>query len=86
MSLKLLKLGLVLVLLFAFSAAQAFDVIPGEPGQGPGHVRPGELVQGCCWKKTGTLLICTGGGQQSDCPSDYTFVANKNCGSADCGG
>ena len=39
----------------------------------------GDITQGCCYKYEGDTCICSAPVFESDCPSGYTWIANKNC-------
>lgn len=82
MSKTLRKLSLVLALVVVASVAQAVEPEPIEPGSGePVDV----LVQGCCWKQTRWGVACGAPVLKKNCAAPSTWVANKSCGTPECG-
>lgn len=79
MSKTLRKLSLVLGLVVVASMAQAVEPKPGEIDPGD----PVLLEQGCCWKRTDFGVACGAPVLKKNCPDNW--VANKNCGTRDCG-
>lgn len=78
MSKALRKLSLVLGLVVVASVAQAHEPQPADPKP----IEP--IVQGCCWKRTQLGLVCGAPSTPQTCADN--FVANKNCGTPECGG